>query len=240
MSLSRDGNRAYIADPGGNMADPRRQRDPGAQAGPAGARDQPPDVEVGVDPAERDPVQRRRQAVRARVRRVHAGHDQRRQRRRGRRRADHRHRRREVAARDLQPAPAGQPAGRPRGGERRPGRAQPRPGLRGALLQHSTRDGPEDRGVLVHRLRPARVRHHRPRAPEGDRLLRGADAAARRERPDGERLRDVQARDRARAGTRSGTPTARPASTSCASRTVWPGRRRARRRGERGAARRAS
>ena len=86
MTLSDDGNRAYVADPGGNMADPRRQRDPGAQAGPAGARGEPPDVEVGVDPAERDPVQRSRQALRARVRRVHAGHDQRRQSRRGRRR----------------------------------------------------------------------------------------------------------------------------------------------------------
>ena len=58
MSLSDDGNRAYIADPDGEHADPRHERDPGAQARPAGARDQPPDLERGLDPAERDPVHR--------------------------------------------------------------------------------------------------------------------------------------------------------------------------------------
>ena len=99
---------------GGEHADPRRQPDPGAQARPAGARGQPADLEVGLDPAERDPVHRRRQALRARVRRVHAGDDRRRRHERGRRGADHRHRRRARAARGRQPAPAGQPARRPR------------------------------------------------------------------------------------------------------------------------------
>ena len=77
MTLSADGKRAYIADPGGEHADPRRQRDPGAQGEPAGARGQPADLEVGLDPPERAPVHARRQALRARVRRVHPGHDRR-------------------------------------------------------------------------------------------------------------------------------------------------------------------
>ena len=46
---------------------------------------------------------------------------------------------------------------------------------------------------------PARVRHQRRAAPEGDRLLRRPDRAARGERVHGERLRDVAAGDRARA-----------------------------------------
>ena len=78
-----------------------------------------------------------------------------------------------------------------------PGALEPRPGLRGALLQPLERGRPDRRGVLVHRLRAARVRHQRPAAPEGDRLLRRAHAAARRERVHGQRLRDVQAGDRA-------------------------------------------
>jgi hypothetical protein len=79
-----------------------------------------------------------------------------------------------------------------------PGALSPRPGLRGALLQPVQRRRPDRRRVLVHRVGPARVRHLRPAAPEGDRLLRRAHPAARRERLHGERLRDVQARHRAR------------------------------------------
>ena len=80
----------------------------------------------------------------------------------------------------------------------RPGHDQPGPGLRGALLQHPDAGGSEDRRVLVHRLRAARVRHQRPGAPEGDRLLRRPAHAEHRERLHGQRLRDVPARVRPR------------------------------------------
>jgi hypothetical protein len=57
MTLSDDGNRAYVADPTGwRHADPRHQPDPGPRAQPAGPRDQPADLEIGLDPAERDPL----------------------------------------------------------------------------------------------------------------------------------------------------------------------------------------
>ena len=51
-------------------ADPRHERDPGAQAQPPGAGDQPADVGAGDDPAERDPDHDPRHSVPARVRRV--------------------------------------------------------------------------------------------------------------------------------------------------------------------------
>ena len=76
----------------------------------------------------------------------------------------------------LEPAPPGEPARRPRGGRERPGRQQPGAGLRGALLQRPDPDRPEGRRLLVHRLGAARVRHQRPDQAEGDRLLRAAVA----------------------------------------------------------------
>jgi hypothetical protein len=51
--------------------------------------------------------------------------------------------------------------------------------------------------VLVHRLGAAPLRHHGPRAPQGDRLLRRAAAAPFGKRVHGQRLRDVAARVRA-------------------------------------------
>ena len=78
-----------------------------------------------------------------------------------------------------------------------PGALEPGPGLRGPLLQPLEPGRPDGRGVLVHHLRAARVRHQRPAAPEGDRLLRRAHAAASGERVHGQRLRHVPARDRA-------------------------------------------
>ena len=98
MSLSDDGNRAYIADPnGGDMLIldtseiQARKNDPQAR-------------EVSritwkpvLDPAERDPVHPRRASLRARVRRVQRGHARHRQPRRGGRRAHHRHRRRDAS-----------------------------------------------------------------------------------------------------------------------------------------------
>ena len=125
MSLSPDGNARLPRRPRRRAADPRHQRDPGAQGEPAGARDQPADLEGGLDPPERDPVHRRRQALPAGDRRVHPGHDRRRRHERGRRRADHRHLRRAQAAGRLQPPPPGQPAGRPRGGGSDPGATSP-------------------------------------------------------------------------------------------------------------------
>jgi hypothetical protein len=47
-----------------------------------------------------------------------------------------------------------------------PWRRQPGAGLRGALLQPLEPGRPDGRGVLVHRLRPARVRHQRPLHPK--------------------------------------------------------------------------
>ena len=99
----------------------------------------------------------------------------------GRRRADHRHLRRDDAeGRGLEHPARGPPAREPRGDRRRPGRDEPRAGLRRPLLQRPAARRARDRRVLVHRLGPARVRHPRPAAPEGDRLLRrAADGAAR-------------------------------------------------------------
>ena len=195
MSLSDDGNRAYIADPtGGDMLILDTSQIQARKAEPDDARDQPDHLAQRLDPAERDPVHRGRQAVRARVRRVHrvdaeAG----RRRRCRRRRPHHRHLRRDAPEGRRRPAPAGQPARGPQGGIRRSGCVEPGPGLRRALLQHPDARRPEDRRLLVHRVRPARVRHQRPDPPEGDRLLRRAAAGALGERLLGERLRDVAA-----------------------------------------------
>ena len=118
-------------------------------------------------------------------------------RRGGRRRASSTFGRAQAAQRRPDPA-SGQPARRPRGGPRRPRCDQPGAGVRGALLRPRLARGPEGRGVLVHRLRPARVRHLRADQAEGDRLLRPAEHGADRERLRRQQLRHVQARDRRR------------------------------------------
>ncbi len=82
---------------------------------------------------------------------------------------------------------------------RRSGRHVPRPGLRGALLQHPAGGRPGNRRLLVHRLRPARFRHPRPAPPQGDRVLHRAADPQVREPARRQQLRDVQAGVRARA-----------------------------------------
>ena len=75
MTLSDDGNRAYVADPtGGNMlildVSQIQARKPNPQVREISRLT----WHARLDPAERDPVHRARPPVRARVRRVHAGH----------------------------------------------------------------------------------------------------------------------------------------------------------------------
>ena len=87
--------------------------------------------------------------------------------------------------------------GRPQSGGRRSRRDEPRAGLRRALLQPADASRPDDRRVLVHRLGPARVRHLRADQAAGDRLLRGTHQGARRKPGAGLKLRDVAAGVRA-------------------------------------------
>ena len=138
MTLSDDGNRAYIADPKGQPADPRHEPDPGAQAGPAGARGRPAHLELGLDPAERDPVHRERPSLPARVRRVQPGDAQRPATRTWSARRGSSTSRTRRKPRVIAPTSACEstspPTTRPRA--RRPGREEPRAGLRGPLLQH--------------------------------------------------------------------------------------------------------
>ena len=185
--------------PGRRAADPRHQRDPGAQGQPAGARGQPPDLEA------------RRRSRRTRSRspcdgkpyvlefdEYTAGHDRRRQQRRGgRRRASSTSPTSAAPKRGLQPAPAGQPAGRPRGGAQRPRRLQPGPGLRRALLRPL--DAEVDPTVVACSFiasGPARVRHQRAAKPK-EIAYYVAPTQPRARTGSGQRLRDVQARDRA-------------------------------------------
>ena len=134
--------------------------------------------------------------------------------------ADHRHLRRDASrasSRTCACRSTSPPTTRPPSGD--PGTSSPAAGLRGALLQHPDARRTRDRRVLVHRLGPARLRHLRPAAPEGDRLLRRARRRRRRRTATTAattRCRSRRSRPRA---TRSGTPTAPAASTSCASRT---------------------
>ena len=74
-----------------------------------------------------------------------------------------------------------------------PGTCQPRSGLRGPLLQHPHAGGSEDCGLLVHRLWTAGLQHQRSNPPPGDRLLRLPHHAQHRDRILGQRLRDVAA-----------------------------------------------
>ena len=128
MSLSDDGNRAYIADPtGGNMLILDTSEIQARKPEPAGARDQPPDL--GPAPRSRRTRSRSRatatrtcsSSTSTRRRRSTGGGD----------------RTRSAPARIIdisdetqprvivEPAPAGQPARRPRRGRRRPRRQQP-------------------------------------------------------------------------------------------------------------------
>jgi len=71
LSLSPDGNRAYLANPDvefGDLDDPRHQPDPGAQAQPAHPRDQPHDVGTACRSPRTASVHQERPSVRARVR----------------------------------------------------------------------------------------------------------------------------------------------------------------------------
>ena len=165
MTLSDDGNRAYIADPtGGNMlildTSEIQARKPDPQAREI-SRLTWNDASI---PQNAIPFTERRPALRARVRRVHAGDAQ-----------PPATRTRSAPARIIdiaderqprvivEPAPAGQPARRPQGrASGDPGTSKPGPGLRRALLQHPDARRPEDRRLLVHRLGPARLRHQRP------------------------------------------------------------------------------
>ena len=79
-----------------------------------------------------------------------------------------------------------------------PGATSPVQGYAAHYCDLDSRVDPEGRGVLVHRLGPARVRHHRADQAEGDRLLRQAQHGADRERLRRQQLRHVQARDRRR------------------------------------------
>ncbi len=149
MSISRDGNRAYIADPGGNMAildvSEIQSRTPDPQVREVSRLT----WKSASIPQNAIPFSDHGKPYVLEFDEYTQGTTSVGSRDVGRRRADHRHRRRGTPARDLQPAPAGQPARRPRGRERRPRRAQPRPGLRGPLLQPRPRDRPDAR-------RPAR------------------------------------------------------------------------------------
>ncbi len=169
MTLSDDGNRAYIADVGGNMlildVSQIQARKPNPQAREVSRLT----WHAASIPQNAIPFTDHGHPYVLEFDEYTQGTTGARRREHGRRGPHHRHRGRARAARRRQPAAAGQPAGGPQGGERRPRRRQPGAGLRGALLQPLEPGRPDGRGVLVHRLRAARVRHQRPPAPEGDR-----------------------------------------------------------------------
>ena len=165
MSLSDDGNRAYIADPiGGNMAildtSEIQARKPDPQAREVSRLT----WKSASIPQNAIPFTEHGKPTCSSSTSTRSGTTSVGQSRRGRRRADHRHRRRDAPARRLQPAPAGQPAGRPRGAPSGdPGALSPVQGYAAHYCNIPTRGRPDDRRVLVHRLRAARVRHQRPR-----------------------------------------------------------------------------
>ena len=208
MSLSPDGNRGYLADPDGELLILDTSEIQARKANPQAREISRLTWRAASIPQNAIPFSVSRQAVPAGDRRVHAGHHGRGQRRRGGRRAHHRHLRRAQAQGRLEPAPPGEPARRPREGRRRPRRHQPGAGLRRALLRRVDPEGPDRGGVLVHRLRPARLRHQRSDQAEGDRLLRAAVAQPGRERLRRQQLTRCPSPRWCRAGARSGSPTA--------------------------------
>ena len=131
---------------------------------------------------------------------------------RGGRGPHHRHRRRAQPAGGLQPAPGGPPAGElPGPGERQRG-AEPGAGLRRPLLQRAHARGSRDRRVQHDPLRAARVRHPQPGAAAGDRVLQRtrhrAHHPGHRDRPGPRATGRCRARRSCRSAARSGTPTA--------------------------------
>ena len=81
----------------------------------------------------------------------------------------------------------------------RPRRVKPGPGLRRALLRRAEAGGPGHRRLLVHPVRPARVRHPRPLPPAGGRVFR-RPSGVEPGRRGADQLRDVEA------GVRRGSP----------------------------------
>ena len=226
MSLSDDGNRAYIADPtGGNMLILDTSQIQARKPNPQAREISRLTWNVGLDPAERDPVHRARPSLRARVRRVHAGHDRRRATRTPSAPGGSSTSPTRRTPRGRQPAPAGRPARRPR--RRRPAtpaRSARSQGYAAHYCNIPTRVDPKvvACSFIASGLRVFDISDLA--APEGDRLLRRADAAASRERLHGERLRDVaspRSRPRgARSGTRDG---ASGFYVVRVARDVWPG-----------------
>ena len=205
-------------------ADPRYERDPGAQARPAGARDQPPELAERLDPPERDPVHASGQALRARVRRVHAGDDE-----------PVRQRGRRPRASSTSPTSAGRASSRTCGCRwtrpptTTPPRAIPAPSARRRATPPTTATSRRGRTRGSSRARSSR----RDCASSTSATCATPWRSRTTSRPRRRRPRTATTAattrclsQRSRPGaTRSGTRTARPASTSCASRTGY-GRRR--------------
>ena len=91
LSISDDGNRAYVAGVDSRTDHPRHLRGPGARRPTRRSRGRPPPVELDEHPAERDPDHDQGAPVPRRDRRVRRPV-------RGRRGPHHRHRRRDAAA----------------------------------------------------------------------------------------------------------------------------------------------
>ena len=174
---------------------PRHLRDPGPGAEPDRARGRAAEVGVDEHPPERDPDHRQRPPLSGRDRRV---------------------RRREHGGRSAPAGSSTSPTRRsrawsptcgsrctsPRTSPRRrtiPGAQIAGPGLRRPLLQRARPHRPADRRLLDDHLGPARLRHPRPREPEGDRLLQRADPEARYARLRGLELGDGEPLVRPRA-----------------------------------------
>ena len=217
MSLRPDGNRAYLADPDGQLVTLDTSEIQARKPNPQAREISRLTWKSASIPQNALPFTKDGKPYILEFDEYTAGTSGGGERGRGGGGAHHRHVRRAQAAGDRPAAPAGQPAGRPRGGTRRSRGPQPRPGLRGALLRPGLARGPEGRGVLVHHLRPARVRRDRADQAEGDRLLRGAHQGPDGERLHGQQLRHVQAGDRRRPARGLVLATAPPASTTCAS-----------------------
>ncbi len=130
LSISDDGNRAYVAGIRLRADHPRHLRDPGPRPEPERAARSRASVGLDEHPAERDPDHHRGPSLPGRDRRVRRPV-------RGGRGPHHRHRRRAQPAGGLQPAPRGAPARELR--RVRPTTRAPEPGagLRGPLLQRA-------------------------------------------------------------------------------------------------------
>ena len=155
LSISGDGNRAYVAGIDSGLIILDTTRGAGARAQPEGHGGRPTPVALDEHSAERDsdhhqgtPVPRGDRRVRRPVR--------------GRRGPDHRHRRRGSPKGRLEPAARGPPEGELRGAEGRQRRAEPGPGLRRPLLQRADARRSDDRRLQHDPLGAAGLRHPRP------------------------------------------------------------------------------